>query len=242
MFFSKGYGMVRSVFRRGMFLQGDGNTVKRSQAPGKSGLSRRMHFPQDEKRLPWLPMLLDAYAVADTGINVAIRDEEKHRKVRLACGKGCGSCCVHQRDIPLYPHELVGIYWYVTEKLSPAVRDVLKRHLAAHTPDSPCPFLIEGSCSIHPLRPLGCRQFNVFTKPCAQGEDPYHTRREDVLTPIQDYTDRAFAAVLPFYDLKKESNTGKAVRLIRSQIMNLQTFDWNRLVAIIENPAGPKVE
>jgi Fe-S-cluster containining protein len=187
-------------------------------------------------------MLLDAYAIADTGINVAIRDEEKRRKVRLACGKGCGSCCVHQRDIPLYPHELVGIYWYVTEKLSPAVRDVLKRQLAAHTPDSPCPFLIEGSCSIHPLRPLGCRQFNVFTTPCARGEDPYHTRREDVLTPIQDYTDRAFAAVLPFYDLKKESDTGKAVRLIQSQIMNLQTFDWNRLVAIIEKPAGPKVE
>jgi Fe-S-cluster containining protein len=242
LFFPKWYGMVRSVLRRGMFLQGDGNAVKRSQAPGKSGLSRRLHFPQDEKRLPWLPMLLDAYAIADTGINIAIRDEEKHRTVRLACRKGCGSCCVHQRDIPLYPHELVGIYWYVTEKLSPAVRDVLKRHLASHTPASPCPFLIEGSCSIHPLRPLGCRQFNVFTMPCEQGEDPYHTRREDVLTPIQDYTDRAFAAVLPFYDLKKESDAGKAVRLIRSQIMNLQTFNWNRLVAIIENPEGSKVE
>jgi Fe-S-cluster containining protein len=184
-------------------------------------------------------MLLDAYAVADTGISVAIRDEEKRRKVRLACKKGCGSCCVHQRDIPLYPHELVGIYWYAAEKLSPAVRDVLKKQLAAHTPDSPCPFLIEGSCSIHPLRPIGCRQFNVFTTPCAKGEDPYHTRRDDVLTPIQDYTDRAFAAVLPFYDLKKELETGKAVRLIRSQIMNLQTFDWNRLVAILESPVDP---
>lgn len=234
--------MVRKVLLVGIFFQGDDNAVKRSQAPRKSGLSRRLHFPQDEKRLPWLPMLLDAYAIADTGINVAIRDEENRRKVRLACGKGCGSCCVHQRDIPLYPHELVGIYWYVTEKLSPAARDVLKRQLAAHTPYSPCPFLIEGTCSIHPLRPLGCRQFNVFTTPCAQGEDPYHTRREDVLTPIQDYTDRVFAAVLPFYDLKKESDTGKAVRLIRSQIMNLQTFDWNRLVAIIKNPVGPKVE
>ena len=215
--------------------------MKKSQAPGKR-LSRRLHFPQDEKKLPWLPLLLDAYAISDTGINVAIRNEEKRRKVRLVCGKGCGHCCVHQRDIPLYPHELVGIYWYVTEKLSPTVRAVLKRQLATHTRDSPCPFLIEGSCSIHPLRPVGCRQFNVFTTPCAQGEDPYHTRREDVLTPIQDYMDRAFAAVLPFYDLKKELDTGKAVKIIRSQIMNLQTFDWNRLVAIIENPAGSKVE
>ena len=242
LFFSKGYGMVPNVLRCVMFWQGDGNAVKRSQAPGSRELSRRLHFPQDEKRLPWLPLLLDAYAVADTGISVAIRDEEKRRKVRLACSKGCGSCCVHQRDIPLYPHELVGIYWYVTEKLSATVRDVLKRQLAAHSPDSSCPFLIEGSCSIHPLRPLGCRQFNVFTTPCAEGEDPYHTRREDVLTPIQDYTDRVFAAVLPFYDLKKELGTGKAIRLIQSQIMNLQTFDWNRLVAIIENSTIPKPE
>ena len=234
--------MVRSVFRKVMFWQGDNNAVKKSQSPGTRGLSRRLHFPQDEKRLPWLPMLLDAYAVSDTGINVAIRDEEKRRKVRLACGKGCGSCCVHQRDIPLYPHELVGIYWYVMEKLSPTVRDVLKRQLATHTPDSPCPFLIDGSCSIHPLRPLGCRQFNVFTTPCAQGEDPYHTRRKDVLTPIQDYTDRVFATVLPFYDLNKESETGKAIRLLRSQIMNLQTFDWNKLVAIIENSSGNNSE
>ena len=187
-------------------------------------------------------MLLDAYAVADTGISVAIRDQEKRRKVRLACGKGCYNCCEHQRDIPLYPHELVGIYWYVSEKLSAPVLEVLKRQLAAHTPDSPCPFLIEGSCSIHPLRPIGCRQFNVFTTPCAKGEDPYHTRRDDVLTPIQDYTDRAFAAILPFYDLKKELETCKAIGLIRSQIMNLQTFDWNRLIAIIENAVSPEVE
>jgi Fe-S-cluster containining protein len=200
----------------------------------KRGLSRRLHFPEEEKRLLWLPMLLDAYAIADTGIAVALREAEKKQKKKLACGKGCGNCCEHQKDLPLYPHELVGIYWYVSKKLPATTRDVLKSRLAAHTADSPCPFLIDGSCSIHPLRPIGCRQFNVFTTPCAQGEDPYYSRRDDVLVPIAEYTDRAFAAVLSFYDLKREGDLSHVVKLIRSRIMNLQTFDWGKLVVMIE--------
>jgi Fe-S-cluster containining protein len=199
-----------------------------------AGLSRRISFPGDEQRIPWLSMLLDAYAIVDTGVAVAVRNEEKRRKSRLACGKGCGNCCVQQRDIPLYPHELVGIYWYVSEKLGPPLRDALKDRLAAHAIDSPCPFLVDGSCSIHPLRPIGCRQFNVFTTPCAPGEDPYYTRRDDVLVPRPDYTNRAFTAVLAFYKMEKEQDVAKAVKLIRSQIMNLQEYDWKKLVAVME--------
>ncbi|HEX9114275.1 MAG TPA: YkgJ family cysteine cluster protein, partial [Nitrospirota bacterium] len=208
--------------------------MKKSLQKKGNSLSRRVHFPEDEARLPWLPMLLDAYAVADTGVAIAIRDEEKKRKKKLACGKGCGNCCQHQKDLPLYPHELVGIYWYVSEKMVSSGRDILRNRLAAHAAGSACPFLIDNSCSIHPLRPLGCRQFNVFTKPCAEGEDPYYTRRGDVLVPLQDYTDRAFSAVLPFYNLKREAGLAAAVRLIRSQIMNLQTYDWKKLVEIME--------
>jgi len=206
----------------------------------KGGLSRRLHFPEEEKRLPWLPMLLDAYAIADTGIAVALRDAENKQKKKLACGKGCGNCCEHQKDLPLYAHELVGIYWYVSDKLPATTRDVLKIRLTAHTADSPCPFLIEGACSIHPLRPVGCRQFNVFTTPCKPGEDPYYTRRDDVLVPIADYTDRAFAATLPFYNMKREGDLSQALKLIRSRIMNIQTFDWGRLVALIEQAGSRK--
>jgi Fe-S-cluster containining protein len=212
--------------------------MKKTQK-NKGGLSRRLHFPEEERRFPWLPMLLDAYAIADTGIAVALRDAEKKQKKKLACGKGCGNCCEHQRDLPLYPHELVGIYWYVSEKLPATIRDALKSRLAVHTADSPCPFLIDGSCSIHPLRPIGCRQFNVFTTPCARGEDPYYTRREDVLVPISDYTERVFVAVLPFYDMKREGDLAHAVKRVRSQIMNLQTFNWSKLVALIEQTGSP---
>jgi uncharacterized protein len=208
----------------------------------KSGLSRRLHFPEEEKRLPWLSMLLDAYAIADTGIAVALREAEKKQRKKLACGKGCGNCCEHQKDLPLYPHELVGIYWYVSEKMPVTTRGVLKSRLATHTAEAACPFLIDGSCSIHPLRPLGCRQFNVFTTPCAQGEDPYYSRRDDVLVPIAEYTDRVFATVLSFYDLKREGDLSHAVKLIRSQIMNLQTFDWGKLVVMIEQAGSRRSE
>ena len=197
------------------------------------GLSRRLHFPDDEKRIPWLSRLLDAYAVADTGVAIAIRNAEKKGKRMLACGKGCGNCCVHQTDIPVYPHELVGIYWYVSEKMTPPLRDTLKSLLSLHAIGPPCPFLIEGSCSIHPLRPIGCRQFNVFTTTCEPGEDPYYTRRDDVLVPIADYTDRAFAAVLAFYHLDKEKDVSKAVKLVRGQIMNLLEYDWKKLVKVM---------
>jgi Fe-S-cluster containining protein len=205
-----------------------------------SGLSRRVYFPDDEKKLPWLPLLLDAYAIADTGVAVAVRDEEKRKKVELACTKGCGNCCVHQKDLPVYPHEVVGIYWYVSEKMAPSLRSTLREQLAAHTPGSACPFLVDQSCSIHPIRPVGCRQFNVFSRPCASGEDPYYTRREDVLVPLPEYLDRAFAAVLPFYTIGKESDVAKAVRLVRSQIMNLQTYDWKKLVTLLDQSVSEK--
>lgn len=206
--------------------------MKKFQTKAPGILSKRLHYPGDEKRLPWLPLLLDAYATADAGVDIAIRNEEKRRKQRLACGKGCGNCCEHQKDLPLFPHELVGIYWYVLEKIGASERTVLKDRLAGHTADAPCPFLIDGSCCIHPMRPIGCRQFNVFGASCAPGEDPYYTRRGDVLIPLADYTDRAFAAVIPFYNLE-DKDPAAAISLIRAQIMNLQTFDWGKLAGNI---------
>ncbi len=208
--------------------------MKKNTKHTPAGLSRRLRFPDDERRLPWLSRLLDAYAIADTGVAIAVRETEKKRKKKLACGKACGACCVHQKDLPLYPHELVGIYWYATEKIAGPARDVLRGRLANRAAGSGCPFLIESSCSIHPLRPVGCRQFNVFTTPCAPGEDPYFTRRNDVLEPIPEYLDRAFAAVLPFYNLKAEGDASGAIRTVRSQIMNLLSFDWSKLAALME--------
>jgi hypothetical protein len=63
---------------------------------------------------------------------------------------------------------------------------------------------------------------------------PYYTRRDDVLQPDPDYLDRAFGAVLPFYNLKSEGDVPGAIRTIRAQIMNLLSFDWSKLAALME--------
>ena len=88
-------------------------------------------------------------------------------------------------------------------------RDIVKRQISGHTSGSPCPFLVNSACAVHPVRPVSFRQFNVFTAP-APGEDPYYTRRDDVLVPLPEYTDRAFAAVVTFYELEREGNVAKA--------------------------------
>lgn len=196
---------------------------------GKS--PRRLHYPEDEKRQPWLRLLLEAYAVIDEGVEAGISAEEKKRGISLACAKGCGNCCSTHRDIPVYPLELVGIYWFVIEKLSPPSRGVVKKQLLEHRKGDACPFLIEDSCSIHAMRPAACRQFNVFNKQCEPGEDPYYTRRPDVLTPRSEYIEKAFSIMLPFYGVtdKKEIERASRNRVINSLARPLQLCKWHEL-------------
>ena len=61
-----------------------------------------------------------------------------------------------------------------------------------------------------------------------------------MLVPLPDYTDRAFAAVLSFYNMKKEGDLAKTIKLIRAQIMNLQEYDWKKLAAMMENGDSEK--
>lgn len=197
----------------------------------KTKPSLQPRFPEDEKRYSWLPILLDAYGVIDRGIDFAVRQEEKSRGARLACRKGCDICCRFQKDIPIYPLEMVGIYWYAVEKLSGQARSTLKAQLAEYRGGLCCPFLIDSACSIHPLRPAGCRQFNVFGNVCVEGEDPFFTRRDDVLQPIRSYTDHAFTIMLPFYGVTDEKTQAEVIRtgLIHSKARVLQSLDWSEL-------------
>jgi len=194
---------------------------------------KRFHSSEDEARFAWLPMLLDAYEIIDRGVDIAIKREKRKTLRRLACSEGCGACCKTHADIPVYPLELAGIYWYTIEKMKGQVRTVLVEQLAGHAGKPPCPFLINNTCSIYPIRPVACRQFIVFTKPCAEGEDAFHTRREDVLTPLQDFTDQAFFTMLPFYGITKEADRIQAVnnKVLNTRIQNLQKCDW-KLLAI----------
>lgn len=192
---------------------------------------KRLCFKEEEKRFPWLPMLLDAYAVIDEGVSVAVNAEEKKRGLKLACKKGCNYCCGTHKDIPVYPLEMVGIYWFSIEKMDTPLRAVLKGQLLNFNKAKPCPFLIDGSCSVHPLRPIACRQFNVFNRPCGEGEDPFYTRRDDVLTPRQVYADRAFYTMLPFYGITDERAKAIAIKnkFIHTQVQVLQSCNWKEL-------------
>jgi len=192
--------------------------------------STRLTFPDDESRQAWLPLLLEAYAIVDAGINEATRREEAQGRA-LACHKGCAACCRSHTTIPIYPLELIGINWYVVEKITAPVREQLKQQLRDHKKGEPCPLLVDNACAVHPLRPMACRQFNVFGTVCTEGEDAYYTRRQDVLTPIRDYTDEAFDVLLLFYGIKK---SGERKRMIQSGEVHclvkvLQVYDWPKL-------------
>jgi len=190
----------------------------------------RLSFPDDEERQAWLPLLLEGYAITDAGVSEAIRREEKQGR-SLACHKGCAACCRSHTTIPVYPLELIGITWYAVEKIEGDTRAKLIEQLRAHKKGEPCPLLVDEMCSVHPLRPMACRQFNVFGQVCAEGEDAYYSRRKDVLTPIRDYADGAFDVMLPFYGVK---TSGERKRLIQDggvhQLVKvLQEYDWPKL-------------
>ena len=191
---------------------------------------QRLNFKDDETRFSWLPILLDAYTIIDQGVSTAINREQKNGR-ELACAKGCCSCCTTHQDIPVYPLELMGMSWYVIEKLQAPFREQLKQQLNNIDKIDTCPFLLEGSCSIHPMRPIACRQFNVLDKPCADGEDAFHTRNNDVMIPIQRFTDNAFDTMLPFYGIKKKGERKKAIKqgALHSMARVMRDCNWQTL-------------
>lgn len=191
---------------------------------------QRLTYPRAETAQPWLAALLDAYHVIDRGVREAVRREERQGR-RLACGRGCAACCRSHQDIPLYPLELMGLYWYCIEQLGGELRRRLQRQLADYQGVGACPFLVDEACSVHPLRPMACRQFNVFDRVCAEGEDAYHRRRQDVMTPIRRFADAAFDRLLPFYGVKTKRERREAIGSGRVHALArpLRGVDWSRL-------------
>ncbi|SCZ62056.1 YkgJ family cysteine cluster protein [Thiohalomonas denitrificans] len=190
----------------------------------------RLRFPEAEERHEWLPYLLEAYYATDQGVHEAIRREQRQGRT-LACGKGCGNCCETHTTIPVYPLELIGLYWYATEQLGGETRERLRDSLRTFEKGAPCPFLLDGGCAVHPMRPMACRHFNVFGQSCAKGEDAYHTRRKDVLTPIRRYQDEAFFHLLPFHGVKSKAERRRAIKkgTVHALAKVLQELDWDRL-------------
>lgn len=202
----------------------------------KKILAARLRFPEDEARMPWLPMLLDAFFAVDKGLDEAVRHEERRRGQKRACVKGCDVCCRFQTDLPVYPLEMAGVYWYAIEQLQGGMRETLKTQLSGYRQAARCPFLIDAVCAIHPVRPIGCRLFNLFGSPCIEGEDPFMTRRDDLLQPDPKITERAWRIMLPFYGFTDEKVKAEVIRqgLMHGHAQVLQTLKWRELAARME--------
>ncbi len=191
---------------------------------------QRLSFPEQEKLMPWLAPLLEGYHVLDRGVAGAIRARVS-RGERLACARGCYECCATHKDIPVYPLELKGLIWFAGEEIAGPVRDVLKVQLMQFKKSGACPFLVDGACSVHPLRPMACRQFNVFGTACAAGEDPYFTRRQDVMDPVKKHVDQAFYIMLPFYGVDTEAERRRIVETgaFHQMAKGLHECRWSEL-------------
>ncbi len=206
--------------------------LKKKPAYGKP---HRLKYPAEEAANPWLGYAFDAYYRADVGVAKGIQQEERNGR-KLACAKGCSSCCRSHTTIPIFPLELLGLYWYVSKIMPAATRARLKPQLQNHAAGGACPFLLDGTCSVHPMRPLACRHFNVFDQVCAEGEDAFHTRREDVLTPLKPHQDAAYEAMLPFHGFTtaEQKQTAMQHHYIQNQARVLQEIDWAHLAARLD--------
>jgi Fe-S-cluster containining protein len=131
----------------------------------------------DEDEQPWLTILLDALHILDQGLAHEVSTEEQRRGARVGCHAGCTACC--QSDLRLRPIEVEGIAWYAATRLDEDTWQRVKAQLAR--PDGGvCPFLLDGQCSVRPVRPLTCRTFFVFGEPCRVGERLFQLRSRDI--------------------------------------------------------------
>lgn len=129
----------------------------------------------------------------------------------VSCRAGCGACC--RQMVPLSPPEAFYLMDMidsfpaesrktVLDRFDPIVaelerRDMIEPLLASEYSDDiamasakvyfsmqqPCPFLVDESCSIHPHRPVACREFNV-TSPAAWCADAFENEVEKIHMPL----------------------------------------------------------
>jgi Fe-S-cluster containining protein len=89
----------------------------------------------------------------------------------LACRQGCAHCC-HQ-PVETDPLTVLNVADYIQRHFSSSARTLLAIRLLEREKAlmdvpyfermnrrMPCPLLVDGSCSIYPVRPLVCRSFN----------------------------------------------------------------------------------
>jgi Fe-S-cluster containining protein len=141
-------------------------------------------------------LLPDAQRFANQLTDRAVAQVEREGQ-RISCAKGCGACC--RQMVPISKPEarhLAALVAAMPQEQGLAARSrfaaardkVAASGLPAQGPPDgdaaayrafgmayfrlgvPCPFLVEESCSIHPDRPLVCREYLVTSPPAACAE------------------------------------------------------------------------
>lgn len=145
----------------------------------------------------WLPSLIKAQAIMDVGVRLAIRHESAVRGEAPACRENCTGCC-SSRHMAATSLEIAGVAWHLKREGSARSLAALDRLWGAGESDNEgCPLLMDGVCAAYSMRFLSCRQLVVFGRACSKGEDPFRTRRADVLTPLRTYAFKAYSLLLP---------------------------------------------
>jgi Fe-S-cluster containining protein len=141
----------------------------------------------------------------------AVRREEKSGR-KVTCGSGCGACCRQMVPVSppeaFYIADMLDSFDHgsraeVLGRFDEILRELQRRHMIDELMDPqysddppvlpiakqyfnlqrPCPFLREESCTIHPNRPVACREYNV-TSPASWCADPYSHEVAKVLMPL----------------------------------------------------------
>ena len=178
----------------------------------------------DAANLPWLASLLEAYAILDAGIAQAVAATSR----QPACRAGCYACCC--QSIPASSLEVQGLRWFALTQLPAGVGRSVGQSLRNRN-DPNCPFLVGGGCAAYALRPMACREFVVFGRPCAMGESPEVARPQDVLALAAAAQRQACALLLPHYGVTEESARERALqeRLVLNDSRLLRDIDWSGL-------------
>ncbi len=119
-----------------------------------------------------LPVLLE---VAKFTHNIVNTLEEEGKAPQVACRNGCSYCCYSH--IAVMPVEALLIFSFITNHFKEMEQSHLKQKIeTVHRltqnktieerfeikEKTPCIFLKDGSCRIHPVRPLICRAWNAL--------------------------------------------------------------------------------
>lgn len=113
-------------------------------------------------------------------------------KIELACAGGCSFCC-HQR-VSVVAHEVFVIANFVERKFTQSEKLLLLDRLRNHVEqirtltyeergrmNITCPFLVNGRCSVYPVRPFVCRAAHSLN---VAGCQRNYDQKENGIKPI----------------------------------------------------------